>query len=412
MKVLLINAYFYPENTAFGHMEKEILDTLIARGHEVDVVCPVPCRGISDEIIESYKHIKEEVHRDIRIHRYWAPRESSHPVSRAFRYFWGNIRGNMIGRRFRNTDVFFTISTPPTQGLFVGKLAKKFKAPMIYSLQDVFPDSLVTTGLSHEGSLLYRIGSVVEKKTYKLCSKIIVLSETVENNLIEKGVPSEKLLTINNWIDSDNVRPVPREENPLFDEFNVDRNKFIVLYAGNLGASQDSQVIINAAERLRDNEDIQFCIFGSGPEYDFLYGAIDTRKLKNVLLNPLLPTSRVSEVYSMGDVDLITCKKGVSQAAMPSKLWTIMACDTPIIAAFDLDSELNETLKEANGGICVEPENYELLADEIEKAYLRKKSGLRPEHWGGREYVSANNSNRSGVSKYVECIESFGKKKR
>lgn len=412
MKVLLINAYFYPENTAFGHMEKEILDALIARGHEVDVVCPIPCRGIPEETIESYRHIKEEVHRDIRIHRYWAPREGTNPFLRAVRYFWGNIRGNMIGRRFRNTDVFFTISTPPTQGLFVGKLAKKFKAPMIYSLQDVFPDSLVTTGLSHKGSLLYRIGSMVEKKTYKLCSKIIVLSETVENNLIAKGVPSEKLLTINNWINTDNVRPVSREDNPLFDEFNVDRNKFIVLYAGNLGASQDSQVIINAAENLRDHEDIEFCIFGSGPEYDFLYGAIDTRKLKNVHLNPLLPTSRVSEVYSMGDVALITCKKGVSQAAMPSKLWTIMACDTPIVAAFDLDSELNETLKEANGGICVEPEDYNSLADEIEKAYLRKKNGQPPEYSGGREYVSANNSNHSSVSKYVECIESFGKKKR
>lgn len=399
MNVLVIDAYFAPEIIGFTHLEHDILEGLIKAGHNVTVVCPTPSRGISRETAEAYRSVRRENIDGVEVYRYRAPLEGKNPVVRAFRYFWCNLRGNQVGKRFRDTDVVFAVSTPPTQGLFAGKLAKKLRVPFVYSLQDVFPDSLVTTGLSSSGSLLYRIGARIERKTYPLCERVIVLSHAVERNLLGKGVPQSKLLTVSNWIDAEEVHPVAKEDNPLFEEFNLDRSRFNVVYAGNFGASQGAEVILEAARLLRDDDVVRFVIFGGGAEFEQAKAAVEREKLSNVIINPLLPRERVSEVYSLGDVALITCKKGVGSIAMPSKLWSIMACGTPIIAAFDTDSELADVLKASGAGVCVEPENPEKLAAEIK----RQSRGAVPKA-DGRAYAVAHASKTVCVRKYTECI--------
>lgn len=398
MELLFVDAYFYPENIAFSHIEQDIIEGLVRAGNDVTVICPTPTRGISREEALKYSKIKRQELNGVRVHRFWAPQEGKNPVIRAFRYFWCHFRGNIIAKRYKSTEAVFAVSTPPTQGYFAGKAAKKLGVPFVYSLQDVFPDSLVTTGLASEKSPLYKIGAKIEKKTYRLCSKIIVLSETVRQNLLNKGVEPEKLLTVNNWIDTEAVRYVPKEENRLFDEYGIDKNKYTVVYAGNFGASQGADVILRAAQLLREREDIEFVIFGGGSEFEKAQSYVLEQRLENVIINPLLPPDRVSEAYSMGDLALITCKKGVGKTALPSKLWSIMACTTPIAASFDTDSELADILRISGAGICVEPENPEKLAEAILNSVGIKKPTL------SRKYVEEHASKKAGAKKYVEII--------
>lgn len=402
MNITLIEAYFAPEVFAFTHLEQDILQGLVKAGHTVRVVCPTPTRGISKETVKAYKKIRRESYDGIEVSRYWAPQERSNAVSRALRYLWCNFRGNHFAKKYRDTEVILAVSTPPTHGWSVGKLAKKMNVPFVYSLQDLFPESLVTSGICSAHSLYYKIGEWIEKKTYPLCSKIIVLSRTVENMLIKKGVDRDKLKLISNWVDSDVVNRVPENENALFDEYHISKDTFNVVYAGNLGASQGPNVIYRAARLLKDNKDISFTIFGGGPGYNHVQNRIHKYHLSNVKLYPLLPMERVPEVYSLGDVALVTCKKGVSQTAMPSKTWNIMACNTPIIASFDTDSELAQILSAAKAGVCVEPENPEALANAIVYA---KDHADKKNKGEAREYVKAYMSRDVGVKKYVQCIE-------
>ena len=116
---------------------------------------------------------------------------------------------------------------------------------------------------------------------------------------------------------------------------------------------------------------------------------------------PFVCASGVPEVYSLGDVALITCKKGVGNSGMPSKTWSIMACNTPIIASFDTDSELAEVLEKANAGVTVEPENAEKLANAI----LEMANGNAAGFTGGREYAVENASKEKCTAKYVETIK-------
>ena len=113
MKVLFLNAYFYPETIAFSHLEKDLIQDLVAEGARLDVLCPIPCRGVSPAIAQTYRLKREErlYNGKVRVHRFWAPWEKKNPIIRAFRYFWCNLRQYQLGKKYQ-PDVIFAVSVP------------------------------------------------------------------------------------------------------------------------------------------------------------------------------------------------------------------------------------------------------------------------------------------------------------
>ena len=410
MKILRLMAYYDPDKSSGAHLIKDLESVYANAGFKIEIYCPTPTRGISEEVRSKYRHIKfeEKMNGKIRIHRFAMMREGTNPILRAFRYVLINCIQYSKGIHSESVDVIMAASTPPTQGalcrLVASKLSRKYKKkiPFIYNIHDVFPDSMVTTDLTHEGSLLWKIGRRIEKYTYDGCDKIIVISETIKKNLMNKGVPEDKLVLIHNWVDTDEVKPVPKEENKLYGEFNIPSDKFIVVYAGNFGAAQGADIVIEAASLLKENEDILFVIFGGGAGFEEAKLKIKRYNLNNVLINPLLSQDRVPEVYSLGDVALITCKPGVGNSGMPSKTWSIMACNTPIIASFDTNSELADIIQRANAGICVDPENANILSDAILMYYDNNNIVCE-----SREYVLKYASKKICTSKYVDVMKEF-----
>lgn len=403
MKVLRLSSYCYPEQIASSHLAKDINEAYEKAGIVCEIHTPTPTRGVDNATREKYKKIKyEELNNGyVQIHRFSMFAEPKNSLLRAFRYTLCIICNFFNGLRAKDIDVYYASSTPPINGLIMALLKKFKKFKIVYNLQDIFPDSLVNTGMTKKGSLIWKIGAWIEKVTYNAADKIIVISNSMKQNILDKGVPEEKIEVISNWIDTDVVKPVPKEENKLYDEFQIPKDKFIVLYAGNMGAAQGTEVILEAAERLKDNQDIQFVIFGGGPGLESARKAVAEKALTNVIINGLLPQNRVSEVYSLGDAAIITCKKGSGTSAMPSKTWTIMACDTPIIAAFDTDSELAAILKEANAGIAIDPEKAEVLAEEIISQMNKSKERCT----GGRKYVLNNASKNICTHKHIEALK-------
>jgi len=407
MRILFLDAYFEPEQIAFTHLEKDLLEGLVQAGHEIEIVCPTPTRGVSAEVAKEYKKIKTETLYDGHVHvtRFSTPQEGKNPVVRALRYFWCNLRSYQIGKNIKNIDVVFENSKPQTKGMLGVMVAKSLskknnrKVPFVFSLQDIFPDSLVNAKMTKKGSLIWTIGRKIEDFSYNCADKIIVISESMKHNIIEKGVPEEKIVVIPNWVDTEATKPIPKNENRLFDEYGIAPDKFIVVYAGNFGAAQGAEIVLDVAKHLKANTDIQFVIFGGGSGFEAARERVTKTALTNVIIDSLLPQDRVSEVYSIGDVAIITCKKGVGGSGMPSKTWSIMACDTPIIAAFDTDSELATILESANAGLCVEPGNANALADTI----LSMKETKNKVH-GSRNYVLMHASALIGVKQYTNVF--------
>ena len=415
MKILRPRDYYFPEIVASSHLSDD-MDEAYMR-HKITCInyTPMTTRGISAQTRKKYKKIKYEERNEgyVLVKRFSMIREGRNPIQRAFRYFLCSVIQYFEACKEKEIDVIYGGSTPPTQGLLCAlikkRMQKKRKVSFVYNLQDVFPDSLVNAGMTKEGSVIWKIGRGIENYTYRYADKIVVISEDIKKNIIKKGVEESKIVLISNWIDTDKVKPVPKGDNQLYSEYDVNPDKFTVVYAGNMGAAQGTDIIIPVAQRLPN---VQFVIFGGGAEYSNFKEKIKNSNLNNVIVNPLLPADRVPEVYCIGDVALITCKPGTGMAGMPSKTWTIMSCNTPIIASFDVDSELSKILTKSKTGVCIPPGDVDKLVEILGK--LSTNVQKLQEFDKGRKYVVENASKYACTEKTIATLKEayFGVKNR
>ena len=418
MKILEVPAYFYPESMSSSHLDNTLHEAIANAGIEMAIYCPTPTRGITPEVREEYKKKKvEKMYGGMAtVHRFPLYGEGKNPVFRALRYTLGCVmqfNRAVFAKDAKSCDVMFITSTPPIKGAMAG-LAKKFnKKPIVYELQDIFPDSLVGTGLAKKGGLLWKIGCVIENFTYRNADKIIVISQDFKRNIMAKGVPKEKIEVIYNWVDEKAVQPVAKAENPLYEEFGLSREAFTVVYAGNLGNAQNIGIILDAAKLFNDG--VQFVIFGTGGLEEEIRRRIAEEGLTNVRLLPLQPYERVSQVYSLGDACVVSCKEGLGGSAMPSKTWTIMSCGRPVIASFD-EGELKEIIEGASAGsasarpcgVFTHAGKVDEFAEAVRTLMADRE---RCEQMGrnARAFILENLTKEVGTRKYVEVIRSFAR---
>ena len=405
MKLVYLVQYFSPEKASGLQLVEDLLEGFSAHGWKTDVFTPTPTRGVTDEQRKEYARKRVEIKYDGRltIHRMHLYREGKGFVGRAIRYLLFSIECFWKAATVP-ADFIFTGSGPPTQGVVVGLAKKVSGKKVIYNLQDIFPDSLVTSGICGENSFLMKIGHAMENFTYSNADHIITITDDMKANIMKKGVPEDKISVVRNWIDTDKVKHISREDNLLFDELKLPRDGFYVVYAGNLGKVQGVDVILKTASLMKNNRDIKFVIFGNGSEEENLKKIVNDKHLDSVLMLPLQPIERASEVYSMADVSIISCTPGTGGSGMPSKTWTIMAAGVPIIASFDMPSEMERTIEEAECGFCTRAGDENELTEKIIRVFgdsrLKKCLGQN-----ARRYAEKNVSKAEAVEKYIKSIE-------
>lgn len=414
MKILRLSPYYAPERISSTHLTEDLDAAYAAKGYVTELFVPTPTRGISQEEWTKYKKIKYEEKLDgkLIVHRFSMFREGRNPILRALRYVLVNVIQYFKGVGTKDVDVILGGSTPPTQGVLCAMVARKLRKktkkdiPFIFNLQDMFPESLVTTGLSSENSLAYKVGLKMSDYIYRNATHIMVISTNMKAALIKRGVPEDKISVIYNWIDTEATVAVPREDNPLFEEFGLDRSHFYLTYAGNLGNSQNVELLVDCAEALKDKPDIRFVIFGGGSEKEKLEKRIADSGLANIQLLPLQPMEKISQVYSLGDASFVLCKKGVGGGAFPSKAASIMATGTPVIASFDLDSDLCRIVEENQVGLCAEAEDVNGAVAAILKFYedraLCRQYGAK-----ARQLACSKFSKEKGTAARIAVMEQY-----
>lgn len=405
MHLLYFVQYFPPEKASGLPLVLDMLEGFAKHGWKVDVYIPTPTRGVSDDVRKEYAKKRTERYFDgkLTIHRMHLYREGTGMLQRTIRYCIFSLQCLLRGL-FVPANAIFTGGGPPTQGIVAGFIHKWTKKKVIYNPQDLFPDSLVISGVVSKSSKIVKIGRAMERFSYDNADSIITITEDMADNICSKTKAPDKVHVIRNWVDTDKIRPIAREKNELFDELVLPRDKFYVTYAGNIGMMQGIETIIFAAERLQEMPDIQFVLFGNGSEEVNIRQLIEKKRLTNVRLFPLQPAERVSEVYSLGDVSIVSCKPGTGSAGMPSKTWTIMATGTPIIASFDLGGEMERTIREAKCGFCVEAGNARRLADAVLELYGDSEQKVRM-GLNARNYVEEYACKEICIGQYLEEIE-------
>ena len=408
MKLLFLPPYFKPELMASSHLNDHRYCAFSEMEYKMALYTPTPTRGVSDEMRAEYSDRKYEVMYNgmMEVHRFSMFREGSNPILRALRYVFCWCAQFWKGLRAKDIDLIYLASTPPIQGVLGGLLKKIKKVPFVYNLQDIFPDSLAGTGLAKKGGLLWKIGRVIENFTYRNADKIIVISEDFKRNIMAKGVPEEKIVVVYNWVDEEAVKHVPREENKLFDAYGLDRSKFYITYSGNIGLTQNMDMLLEVAKELETEEpDIQFVLIGEGAYKKRVQEIIAEKNIGNVALLPFQPYEDISHVFSLGDAGLVISKPGVGENSVPSKTWSILSASRPVLANFD-ENELKTIVAENQCGIFTKAGDKEAFKQAILDLYHDR---ARCEQLGrnGREFILRNLTRAVGTQKYVDVIKGF-----
>jgi glycosyltransferase involved in cell wall biosynthesis len=203
---------------------------------------------------------------------------------------------------------------------------------------------------------------------------VIALGDTMKRRLIEgKRADPAKVAVIHNWADCSAVAPGPRD-NPFAREHGL-VDKFVALHAGNIGLSQDLEIVLHAADQLRDRSDVMFVFVGEGAKKKHLQELALSRDLRQVMFLPFQPRETMGQSYATADVSLISLKRGLAGVIVPSKLYNVLASGRPCIAAVEQDCEVAEIIQRAGCGFVVAPGDATALRSRlVELAENRPKA--------------------------------------
>lgn len=402
MKITILTSYYSPEITAATHLLDDLSNDLSKYGAEVTVITNFPSRGISEEERIKYFDLDmEERNSNLKIIRVGKKSlEGKSFLKRGLRYIQNTAFLYKEAKKIKS-DIYFILSTPPTLGIVGVLLSKKNK--VVYNLQDIFPSSLINSGKLKEKSLITFILKKFESLVYKKVDNIITITEDFKKHVDGITNKPSKTTLVYNWIDEKQVYFIEKKENKIFEKYELNKNKFYVTYCGNIGHSQNLEMVVDIAGELV-NEDIEFIFIGDGAWKNNIINYINNKKISNVKVLPFQPYEDISHVMSLGDVSLVCSKANIGSSSFPSKTWSIMSAKRPVLCSFDENSELTELINNSNSGITVPPENKMMLKEAILNLYKNPKL-CRKYGENGRKYIKKNLTRKKATFKYYEILE-------
>jgi len=270
-------------------------------------------------------------------------------------------------------DAMFVYHPPLTVGVPALWLSMLRHIPFLFEVQDMWPETLPTTGMANN-RLLYRGVGALAKLVYRRAAAITVISPGFKRNLIAKGVPAEKIHVVPNWTDEALFRPLPPDLK-LKSEVGME-GRFNVLYGGNMGPVQALGAVLDAAQRLRDLPDVQFVFIGDGIQKPELRERAREANLKNVLFHDRKPAERMAEYYALADVLLVHLQRDpLFEITIPSKTQAYLACGKPILMATGGDAA--EIVSSAGAGLVCPAEDPTAMAETVRQFYSMPRARLQ-----------------------------------
>jgi colanic acid biosynthesis glycosyl transferase WcaI len=231
----------------------------------------------------------------------------------------------------------------------------------------------------------------IERFILKKSKKVSTISLGMQLKINGKGVTKDQQVLFPNWVDENNIMPLPKEQS-LRQQFGLKDSDKVILYSGNLGEKQGLEVIIDVALKYKDRNDVYFLIVGSGGGKEKLEQSAKDAGLNNVMFFPLQPYNKLSALLATADVHLVLQKKSAADLVMPSKLTGILAAGGFAIVTAEPGTSLYTVVNQYNMGLIIEPESVLALCDGIEYAVNNDITGYKA---NARKYAEAYLSKES-----------------
>jgi colanic acid biosynthesis glycosyl transferase WcaI len=401
MRIMVAVPHYRPDGGAGATLFTSLCEELVRRDHQVTVLTAVP-HYPSGQVLKEYRG-KLRMQADeagVRVIRVAVPSLNRRGFARRMIQFACYQVGATLAGLNQEYDVYLTVTSALQVWLPFAVLSVLRRKPAIYSIHDVYPDVGIRVGL-FQNKVVIRMVAGLENYCLKHAARIRILSESFVPSLLARGVPESKIELIYDWIDMDLFRPLSRD-NRFAGEHDL-KNRFVVLYAGNIGHLQGLDHVLGAASLLKEHDDICFVFVGDGAARKALVEMSARLDLPNVKFLPFHPIEQMPEILATADVSLVSLVKGAGLEALPSKVYGIFASGRPLLASIDEECEAWTLVERAKAGLCVPPEDPIRLAEAILK--LRHDDDLRLRMGrSGRAWAEKYHSPQSAAEQFERLL--------
>lgn len=400
IKVLLITQWFDPEPTFKG---MAFARELVRQGFDVEVLTGFP-NYPSGKIYPGYrlKWLQREYIDGVKITRVpLYPNHDQSAVKRILNYLSFAVTSLCYGLFLaKRPDVIYAYHPPLTVGISAAMIRLFRRIPVVYDIQDMWPDTLRATGMLANTRVLHLISGVCDW-VYRRVDQIVVLSPGFKRLLIERGVPENKIEVIYNWCDESafaaSLASLPEKRLPAA--------KFTILFAGNMGKAQALDAVLEAAIRLnKECPQINFVLIGGGVDVNRLKQIVNKNALSNVVFLEAVPMAEVGVVLAEADVLLVHLKNDpLFTITIPSKTQAYMAVGKPLLMAVAGDAA--EVVLQSGCGYVAISENSDSIADAAIRFFQQDASERLLMGENGRSFYEKNFSLEVGVRKFGAIFE-------
>jgi glycosyltransferase involved in cell wall biosynthesis len=399
-RLWVLTELYYPEETSTGYYMTKIAEG-VAGSFDVRVICGQPNyskRGTRAPSREVHKGVDITRVRSTTFDKNSIPLRLINIFSLAVSVLWAALR------RFGKGDRVLVVTTPPLLPFAAVAAGLARGAGVTLLIHDNYPEILIAAGKARPASLMTRSLQIANRWLFKHASKIIVVGRDMHDLVANKSegldVPA---ITIPNWAELETVEPMPREANPLLAELGLS-DRFVLLYAGNMGIPNDMETIVAAAKSLRDRTDIHFVFLGDGAKRRWLETTTKENGLANITILDPRPRSEQTNFLNACDVGIVSLVGKMKGVSMPSRTYNILAAGKPVLAIADPGSEVALVVDEENIGLTVSPGGVDEFVNAVLDLASRPAAELREMGARARKAAEAKYSLATAIEAYLKVL--------
>lgn len=405
MRIVYLCQYFVPEPGAPAARLRDMARSWVQRGHSVTVVTGMPNHPTG--VVQAPfigRLIARETMDGVTVLRNWlyaTPNEGL--VRKTLSHLSFMVSALVLGyARLGAADVIIASSPSFFAVISAWIMSRMRKIPFVFEVRDLWPAVFVDLGVLTNPFVIRALESV-EMFLYQRAALVVTVTEGFRKRLLARGLPPEKVVTITNGAAIESFTPGPRD-NAVRTELGL-AGKFVVGYIGAHGISQGLELVLQAAQRLRDDADIVFLLVGEGARKRALLELREKLRLNNVIMLPAQAHQRVREYYCASDVCVVPLRQlALFGTFIPSKMFEIMACAVPVIGA--VEGEAREILERSGGARLITPEDDVALADAVRWFKLHPGES-RLVGAAGRAFVTAHYDRQVLADRYAGALQAL-----
>lgn len=276
------------------------------------------------------------------------------------RYFYVALRFVL---KVKTSDIVVLSTNPPIMQMMI-PIIKIKRAKVVYWVLDLYPDALWCGLKMAKNSIIPLAWSFVNKISFRRADIFVSLSKSMCRAVSKylRDTNRQRVVWLPTWVDTKKIHPVSRENNELAKQLGL-KDKFVIVYSGNIGATHDLSFLPRLAQKLANHQSIQFLIVGSGSSLVELKKSCSS--LANVAFLPPQTVEKLCEAMSIGHLAIVSQGENTGSVSMPSKTYYYMACGCVILGVAPIDSGVTDVVRKYDCGACFLPDQVPLMADFI-----------------------------------------------